>query len=135
MGRTAWVLLGRLHPFVSLPPGGRPATGEHRLEEGAGVTCPPGRARGLKACLDDLLGRAGSDDLAASASPPSGPKSMIQSAVLMTSRLCSAALTPDEALAALKEGNARYLANPELCVADLAESRKAVSPARRRGLR
>ena len=37
-----------------------------------------------------------------------------------------AALTPDDALAALKEGNARYLANPELCVADLAESRKAV---------
>ncbi len=37
------------------------------------------------------------------------------------------ALTPDAALAALKEGNARYVAEPELCVLDLAESRKAVA--------
>ncbi len=37
------------------------------------------------------------------------------------------ALTPDEALAALKDGNARYVAHPELCVSDLAESRKAVA--------
>ena len=37
------------------------------------------------------------------------------------------ALTPDEALAALKEGNARYVADPELCVADLAAGRSAVA--------
>ncbi len=37
------------------------------------------------------------------------------------------ALTPDAALAKLKEGNARYVAEPELCVLDLAESRKAVA--------
>ena len=37
------------------------------------------------------------------------------------------ALTPDEALAALKNGNARYVANPELCVLDLAGTRNAVS--------
>lgn len=37
------------------------------------------------------------------------------------------ALSPDEALAALKDGNARYVAHPELCVADLADSRKAVT--------
>jgi ribosomal protein L17 len=36
--------------------------------------------------------RAGGDDLAAP-SPPSGPRSMIQSAVLMTSRLCSMTTT------------------------------------------
>jgi carbonic anhydrase len=33
------------------------------------------------------------------------------------------ALTADQALAALKEGNARYLANPQVCVADLASQR------------
>jgi len=32
-------------------------------------------------------------------------------------------LTADQALAALKEGNARYLANPQVCVADLASQR------------
>ncbi len=37
------------------------------------------------------------------------------------------ALTPDAALAKLKAGNARYVAQPELCVLDLAESRKAVA--------
>jgi len=37
------------------------------------------------------------------------------------------ALTPDEALAALKDGNARYVADPELCVADLAAQRSAVA--------
>lgn len=37
------------------------------------------------------------------------------------------ALTPDEALAALKEGNARYVANPELCTLDLAKQREAVA--------
>ena len=37
------------------------------------------------------------------------------------------ALTPDEALAALKEGNARYVAKPELCVLDLNEARKSVA--------
>jgi carbonic anhydrase len=31
--------------------------------------------------------------------------------------------TPEEALAALKEGNARYVANPQVCVADLAKRR------------
>ncbi len=36
-------------------------------------------------------------------------------------------LTPDEALSALKEGNARYVANPQLCVADLASARGAVA--------
>ena len=37
------------------------------------------------------------------------------------------ALTPDEALAALKEGNARYVAQPELCVLELAAQRDAVA--------
>ena len=37
------------------------------------------------------------------------------------------ALTPDQALAALKLGNARYVSNPELCSADLAASRAAVA--------
>ncbi len=36
-------------------------------------------------------------------------------------------LSPDEALAALKEGNARYVNHPELCVIDLAEQRGAVA--------
>jgi carbonic anhydrase len=36
-------------------------------------------------------------------------------------------LTPDEALAALKDGNARYVGHPELCVIDLAEQRTAVA--------
>ncbi len=36
-------------------------------------------------------------------------------------------LTPDEALAALKDGNARYVSNPQLCVADLANARGAVA--------
>jgi carbonic anhydrase len=36
-------------------------------------------------------------------------------------------LTPDEALAALKDGNARYVAHPELCVLDLAAQRTAVA--------
>ncbi len=36
-------------------------------------------------------------------------------------------LTPDEALAALKSGNARYVSNAELCSANLAASRSAVA--------
>jgi carbonic anhydrase len=36
------------------------------------------------------------------------------------------ALSPDEALAALKAGNERYVGNPELCSADLAQTRTAV---------
>lgn len=40
----------------------------------------------------------------------------------------TAALSPDQALAALKEGNARYVAHPDLCVIDLAEQRSAAAP-------
>jgi len=36
------------------------------------------------------------------------------------------ALSPDEALAALKDGNARYAAGPEICAIDLAAQRNAV---------
>lgn len=36
-------------------------------------------------------------------------------------------LTPDEALNALKTGNARYVSHPELCTIDLAEQRDAVA--------
>lgn len=36
-------------------------------------------------------------------------------------------LSPDEALAALKSGNERYVSNPQLCSIDLAESRSAVA--------
>lgn len=36
-------------------------------------------------------------------------------------------LTPDEALAQLKAGNARYVADPELCSIDLAQRRGAVA--------
>src|SRR4051794_7269204 len=36
-------------------------------------------------------------------------------------------LSPDEALAKLKEGNARFVSKPELCSVDLAESRGAVA--------
>jgi carbonic anhydrase len=36
-------------------------------------------------------------------------------------------LSPDEALAALKSGNQRYVSNPELCSVDLAASRSAVA--------
>ena len=36
------------------------------------------------------------------------------------------ALSPEQALAALKEGNARYVAHPELCVLDLAAERESV---------
>jgi carbonic anhydrase len=37
------------------------------------------------------------------------------------------ALSPDEALAALKAGNARFAADPKLCSIDLAEQRQAVA--------
>jgi carbonic anhydrase len=37
------------------------------------------------------------------------------------------ALTPDQALAALKEGNARYVADPQVCVMDLAKRRSSVA--------
>jgi len=37
------------------------------------------------------------------------------------------ALSPGEALAALKSGNARYVSHPELCTIDLAEQRNAVA--------
>ncbi len=37
------------------------------------------------------------------------------------------ALSPDEALAALKSGNERYVSSPELCTAHLAQSRTAVA--------
>jgi len=37
------------------------------------------------------------------------------------------ALTPDQALAALKEGNARYVSNPQVCVMDLAKRRADVA--------
>jgi carbonic anhydrase len=36
-------------------------------------------------------------------------------------------LTPDQALAALKEGNARYVSNPQVCVMDLAKRRSDVA--------
>ena len=36
-------------------------------------------------------------------------------------------LSPDEALAALKSGNERYVSNPQLCSVDLAASRSAVA--------
>jgi carbonic anhydrase len=36
-------------------------------------------------------------------------------------------LTPDQALAALKEGNARYVSNPQACVMDLAKRRTDVA--------
>jgi carbonic anhydrase len=36
-------------------------------------------------------------------------------------------LSPAEALAKLKEGNARFVSHPELCAGDLAESRSAVA--------
>jgi carbonic anhydrase len=36
-------------------------------------------------------------------------------------------LSPDEALAALKDGNARYVSHPELCSIDLAEQRASVA--------
>ncbi len=37
------------------------------------------------------------------------------------------ALSPDQALAALKSGNERYVSNPQLCAVDLASSRNAVA--------
>ena len=37
------------------------------------------------------------------------------------------ALSPDEALAALKSGNSRYVSHPELCSVDLAQQRSAVA--------
>ncbi|CAN7412242.1 carbonic anhydrase [Mesorhizobium sp. LjNodule214] len=37
------------------------------------------------------------------------------------------ALSPDEALAALKSGNERYVSHPELCLIDLAAQRSAVA--------
>ena len=37
------------------------------------------------------------------------------------------ALTPDEALAALKQGNARYVSNPQLCTLELAKRRGSVA--------
>ena len=37
-------------------------------------------------------------------------------------------LTPDQALAALKAGNARYVSNPQVCVMDLAKRRTEVAP-------
>ena len=36
-------------------------------------------------------------------------------------------LTPDQALAALKAGNARYVSNPQVCVADLAKRRGSLT--------
>jgi len=39
----------------------------------------------------------------------------------------AAALSPDEALAALKSGNERYVSHPELCSVDLAAQRSAVA--------
>ncbi len=39
----------------------------------------------------------------------------------------AAKLSPDEALAALKSGNERYVSHPELCSNDLAEQRRAVA--------
>ncbi len=38
------------------------------------------------------------------------------------------ALTPEEALKALKEGNDRYESNPDVCTLDLAQSRKQAAP-------
>jgi len=39
----------------------------------------------------------------------------------------ASALSPDEALAKLKEGNARYVRDPKLCSFDLAEQRRSVA--------
>lgn len=39
----------------------------------------------------------------------------------------AASLSPDEALAELKSGNARYVAHPELCAIDVANQRSAVA--------
>ena len=46
------------------------------------------------------------------------------------------ALTPDEAIAALKSGNQRYLNDPEVCTLELAQRRQQVAPHQaRRGRR
>ena len=47
--------------------------------------------------------------------------------VTSIARAQTGALTPDQALATLKEGNARYVAKPDLCVIDLAAQRNATA--------
>ena len=71
-------------------------------------------------CRDGMVGRRhvlklGAMGLAAMA--------LGNGAVGSSARAADGALAPDQALAALKEGNARYAAHPELCVLDLAQQR------------
>ncbi len=68
--------------------------------------------RGLFALAGLGLAAAGLGLGAAPAAAAHGPKS---------------SLTPDQALAALKEGNARYVSNPQVCVMELAKRRADVT--------
>lgn len=60
-----------------------------------------------------------------------GLAAVVLRGVLGSARAADAAataLSPDEALAALKSGNERYVTHPELCSMDLAEQRSVVAP-------
>ncbi len=83
-----------------------------------------------KACADGLFGRREMLKLGAAGLMTMGFGAAGLGAGAGAARAADGAaktLSPDEALAALKEGNARYVADPQLCVLDLAESRKAVT--------
>lgn len=78
-----------------------------------------------QSCIDDdrrrfLLRSAGG--LAAGALALGGLQARAQAA-----NVPPTALTPDEALAKLKEGNARFVASPELCAIDLTRQREEVA--------
>ena len=62
-----------------------------------------------------LLGMAGLGMAAAMAIPGVRPA--------MAASASATALTSDQALAALKDGNKRYVSNPQLCTLDLAKHR------------
>jgi carbonic anhydrase len=66
----------------------------------------------------DVLGMAGMGLVA-------GATSLFSSEVRASGNTTS--LTPDQALEKLKAGNARYVANPQLCVADLTNNRATVA--------
>jgi carbonic anhydrase len=76
-------------------------------------------------CETGGLGRRDVFRLAAAGAAALGFRASLPSARAAES--APTTLSPDEALSALKSGNARYVGNPELCSVDLAASRAAVA--------
>ena len=82
-------------------------------------------------CAEPATAKPWSEGISSGSRPLDWPRAALAGAT-KAARAADGApttLSPDEALAALKEGNARYVSHPELCSIDLAEQRASVAGA------